>query len=398
MRIDSASIGMDSARSYHTSKTSVRRFEITDYQAGLTDVSTKGQKTPEGEDTAQNTGEQENTAENSTENTAMTAKDWQSRFLVSSARWNMRSSASEQTLSTIREYTVRYIFDLLFPSRNSTLRDWMQENGWNAGNSVDNARTNSGSTQGTATPASDTFYPVAARMKVLNYVGETYNVEQEDTCFSTVGTVRTKDGREINFNVNVNMSRRCEEYYREELNVAQFALYDPLVINLDTDATELSDQTFYFDLDADGEEEEISMLKGSGYLALDKNGDGIINDGSELFGTGNGDGFADLARYDEDGNGWIDENDSIWSKLKIWCKDEKGNDVLYKLSDKGVGAICLQNVSTDFTLQGDRTAWDGVTEANATNGAIRKTGIFLYENGNVGTVQHVDMAAYAKKA
>lgn len=394
MRIDSASIGMDSARSYQASKTSVRRFEITDYQAGLTDVSTKGQKTPEGEDTAQNTGEQENTAEN----TAMTAKDWQSRFLVSSARWNMRSSASEQTLSTIREYTVRYIFDLLFPSRNSTLRDWMQENGWNAGNSVDNARTNSGSTQGTAAPASDTFYPVAARMKVLNYVGESWSIEQEDTSFSTVGTVRTKDGREINFNVNVNMSRRCEEYYREELNVAQFALYDPLVINLDTDATELSDQTFYFDLDADGEEEEISMLKGSGYLALDKNEDGIINDGSELFGTGNGDGFADLARYDEDGNGWIDENDSIWSKLKIWCKDEKGNDVLYKLSDKGVGAICLQNVSTDFTLQGDRTARGGATEANATNGAIRKTGIFLYENGNVGTVQHVDMAAYAQKA
>lgn len=394
MRIDSASIGMDSARSYHASKTSVRRFEITDYQAALTDVSTKEQKTPEEGDTAQNTGEQEKPAENTT----MTAKDWQSRFLVSSARWDMRSSASEQTLSTIREYTVRYIFDLLFPSRNSMLRDWMQENGWNAGNSVDNARTNSGSTQGTAAPASDTVYPVAARMKVLNYVGETYSVEQEDTSFSTVGTVRTKDGREINFNVNVNMSRRCEEYYREELNVAQFALYDPLVINLDTDVTKLSDQTFYFDLDADGEEEEISMLKGSGYLALDKNGDGVINDGSELFGTKNGDGFADLARYDEDGNGWIDENDSIWSKLKIWCKDENGNDVLYKLSDKGVGAICLENVSTDFTMQGDRKAQDGTMNANATNAVIRKTGIFLYENGNIGTVQHVDMAAYAAKA
>ena len=399
---------MDSARSYHTSKTSVRRFEITDYQAGLTDVSTKGQKTPEGDDTAQNTGEQENTAENSTENTAMTAKDWQSRFLVSSARWNMRSSASEQTLSTIREYTVRYIFDLLFPSRNSTLHDWMQENGWssgnqtgnsgNTGNSVNNTQTNSGSTQGTATPASDVFNLVTSRVKILNYVSETWNIEQEDTSFSTVGSVRTKDGREINFNVNVNMSRRCEEYYKEQLNVAEFTLHDPLVINLDTDVAELSDQTFYFDLDADGEEEEISMLKGSGYLALDKNEDGIINDGSELFGTGNGDGFADLARYDEDGNGWIDENDSIWSKLKIWCKDEKGNDVLYKLSDKGVGAICLQNVSTDFTLQGDRTARDGTTEVNATNGAIRKTGIFLYENGNVGTVQHVDMAAYAQKA
>lgn len=126
---------MDSARSYHASKTSVRRFEITDYQAGLTDVSTKGQKTPNGEDTTQNTEEQENTAENTT----MTAKDWQSRLLVSSARWDMRSSASEQTLSTIREYTVRYIFDLLFPSRNSTLRDWMQENGWSSGNQTGNS-------------------------------------------------------------------------------------------------------------------------------------------------------------------------------------------------------------------------------------------------------------------
>lgn len=404
MRIDSASIGMDSARSYHASKTSVRRFEITDYQAGLTDVSTKGQKTPNGEDTTQNTEEQENTAENTT----MTAKDWQSRLLVSSARWDMRSSASEQTLSTIREYTVRYIFDLLFPSRNSTLRDWMQENGWssgnqtgnswNTGNSVNNTQTNSGSTQGTATPASDVFNLVTSRVKILNYVSETWNIEQEDTSFSTVGSVRTKDGREINFNFNVNMSRRCEEYYKEQLNVAEFTLHDPLVINLDTDVAEVSDQTFYFDLDADGKEEEISVLNGSGYLALDKNGDGTINDGSELFGTRNGDGFADLAQYDEDGNGWIDENDSIWSKLKIWCKDENGNDVLYKLSDKGVGAICLQNVSTDFTLQGDRKAQDGTTNANATNAVVRKTGIFLYENGNVGTVQHVDMAAYAAQA
>ena len=356
---------MDSARSYHASKTSVRRFEITDYQAGLTDVSTKGQKTPNGEDTTQNTEEQENTAENTT----MTAKDWQSRLLVSSARWDMRSSASEQTLSTIREYTVRYIFDLLFPSRNSTLRDWMQENGWssgnqtgnswNTGNSVNNTQTNSGSTQGTATPASDVFNLVTSRVKILNYVSETWNIEQEDTSFSTVGSVRTKDGREINFNVNVNMSRRCEEYYKEQLNVAEFTLHDPLVINLDTDVAEVSDQTFYFDLDADGKEEEISVLNGSG---------------------------------------WIDENDSIWSKLKIWCKDENGNDVLYKLSDKGVGAICLQNVSTDFTLQGDRKAQDGTTNANATNAVVRKTGIFLYENGNVGTVQHVDMAAYAAQA
>ena len=418
---------MDSARSYHTSKTSVRRFEIMDYQAGLTDVSTQGQKTSAGGDTEQNTAQNtEAGQENTTENAYLTtAKEWQSRFKVTYAGWDMRSTASEQTISTLREYTVRYLFDLLFPSRNSTLRDWMQENGWSSGgtqtanawstgNGVQDGSQyvdangqktskNSGNTEGLSGSLQKNnslgiMRSSAAHLRVLNYVGETTSIEQEDTSFSTVGTVRTKDGREIRFNVNVNMSRRCEEYYREELNVAQFTLCDPLVINLDTDATELSDQTFYFDLDADGKEEEISMLKGSGYLALDKNGDGIINDGSELFGTQNGDGFADLAQYDEDGNGWIDENDSIWSKLKIWCKDENGNDVLYKLSDKGVGAICLQNVSTDFTLQGTRNAQDGTEKENATNGVIRKTGIFLYENGNVGTVQHVDMAAYAAEA
>jgi len=135
--------------------------------------------------------------------------------------------------------------------------------------------------------------------------------------------------------------------------------------------------------DADGEKEEISKLEsGSGYLSLDKNGDGIINDGSELFGPKSGNGFGDLAAYDEDANGWIDENDEIWSKLKIWCKDEKGNDKLYTLAESGVGAICLQNAETNFT------------QGNAENvkGYIRKTGIFLYENGNVGTLQHLDLA------
>ena len=58
------------------------------------------------------------------------------------------------------------------------------------------------------------------------------------------------------------------------------------MINLNTDAANVTDQKFYFDLDADGELDEISTLaSGSGFLALDKNGDGIINDGSELFGT-----------------------------------------------------------------------------------------------------------------
>ena len=82
-------------------------------------------------------------------------------------------------------------------------------------------------------------------------------------------------------------------------------------------------------------------------------------------------------------NGWIDENDSIWQRLKVWTQNEDGEDELYTLKESGVGAICLQRANTDFTLNNDH---------NETNGAIRKTGIFLYENGNVGTVQHLDLA------
>ena len=42
--------------------------------------------------------------------------------------------------------------------------------------------------------------------------------------------------------------------------------------------------------------------------------------------------FKDLAEYDEDHNGWIDENDSIFSKLKVWTKDENGNVSVFRES------------------------------------------------------------------
>lgn len=215
--------------------------------------------------------------------------------------------------------------------------------------------------------------------------------EQEDTTFSTKGKVVTADGREIEFNLGLEMSRRFEEYYYEQNDIYAYTsseptnLLDPLVINLDSNIASVSDQKFMFDIDSDGILDSISQLNsGSGYLALDKNGDGKINDGSELFGTASGDGFADLAAYDDDGNGWIDENDAIWSKLLIWTKDENGKDVLYHLKDKGIGAICLESVDTEFSLKS--------LKDNAVNGKIRKTGVFLYENGMAGTVQHLDIA------
>ena len=155
---------------------------------------------------------------------------------------------------------------------------------------------------------------------------------------------------------------------------------DPLVLNFKGGAAELTEQKYRFDLDSDGTGEEISFVgPGSGFLALDRNGNGTVDDGSELFGTRSGDGFADLGAYDDDGNGWIDENDEIYDHLRIWTKDENGNDQLLALGVKGVGAIYLGNVNTGFTLKG---------ADNSTAGAIRSTGFYLSEDGSSGTIQH----------
>lgn len=214
------------------------------------------------------------------------------------------------------------------------------------------------------------------------------HVETEMTSFRTNGLVKTSDGRELPFSLNLSMSRSFMQQTATSIleTTSVMVMKDPLVINMDTGAARISDQKFLFDIDCDGVQDEISSLqKGSGFLALDKNGDGIINDGSELFGTQSGDGFADLAAYDSDGNGWIDENDAIFSKLKVWTKDSEGNDTLLSLKEADVGAIFLGNVSTGFDLKNEET--------NDTNARIQSTGIFLHEStGEAGTIQHVDFA------
>ena len=119
--------------------------------------------------------------------------------------------------------------------------------------------------------------------------------------------------------------------------------------------------------------DKISYLEGdSGFLAIDKNNDGRINDGSELFGTKSGDGFKDLAMYDKDGNGWIDEADDVFNNLKIWTKNADGTDSLIAIGKAGVGAIYLGAASTQFSLND--------LETNETNGVIQKTGVFCWYN------------------
>lgn len=209
--------------------------------------------------------------------------------------------------------------------------------------------------------------------------------EVEQTAFDAQGVVQTADGREINFNLSLFMARSYHVETSVSLRLGDARQKsDPLVINFSGNAAQLTDRRFAFDLNADGTaSEQINFVTGgSGFLAFDRNADGAINNGSELFGTKTGDGFAELALLDSDNNGWIDENDAAYAQLSVWTRDEMGADTLRSLQEANVGAISLARVATPFDIK---------DQNNALQAQVRASGVYLQENGGVGSIQQVDL-------
>lgn len=202
--------------------------------------------------------------------------------------------------------------------------------------------------------------------------------EIENTQVQAGGVIQTADGRTIDFSLTIGMHRE-----KKGEKVETFRAVDPLVINFAGTAAQLKSEKIEFDLDNDGKLEKISKLhEGSGFLALDINQDGEVNNGSELFGPSTGNGFQELSLYDKDKNGWIDENDPIWEDLKVWIQDDTEKGVLEKLSETGIGAIHLGSVASEFLLEDS----DGRAA-----GKVRASGVALTEDGDVKSVQQVDL-------
>lgn len=209
--------------------------------------------------------------------------------------------------------------------------------------------------------------------------------EMERTAFSARGTVRTEDGKSIEFQLDLAMEHFHHEESSISIRAGEAVKKDPLVLNFNGSAATLSDQRFSFDIDADGALDQINFpTGGSGFLVFDKNGDGKATDGAELFGPASGDGFADLSSHDADDNGWIDANDPVFSRLGVWTKDAGGQDQFSSLAEKGVGALALAHLATPFDLKnGD----------NQLQGSVQASGLFLQENGAVGSMQQIDLTA-----
>ncbi|MCP1602208.1 calcium-binding protein [Pseudomonas citronellolis] len=135
----------------------------------------------------------------------------------------------------------------------------------------------------------------------------------------------------------------------------------PLILDLDGDGVETlgKDAGIHFDHDGNGFAELSGWVgKDDGLLVLDRNGNGEIDDGSELFGNNTDladggkatNGFLALADLDSNGDGWIDAGDEAFSQLRVW-KDSNSNGKvdegeLLTLEDAGVGKL-----STGFSSQ-----------------------------------------------
>src|SRR5688500_16215349 len=136
----------------------------------------------------------------------------------------------------------------------------------------------------------------------------------------------------------------------------------PIVIDLGNDGINLGAAGIgvYFDVNADGVRDHVQWVRrggDEGFLAFDRSGNGLIDDGTELFGVGTPlalegrkapNGFVGLAQYDArqlggDDDGLITPADAIWPQLRIWVDlDADGvstRDEIHTLKSSGITAL-----------------------------------------------------------
>lgn len=210
----------------------------------------------------------------------------------------------------------------------------------------------------------------------LSYDEQRTSVEAESLSLSAKGTVTTTDGRVFSLDFSYRMERTSVQTSSTSIRAGDAVATDPLVIDLGGGG--FSGQHTAFDLNHDGVTDQLPTLKpGSWYLTRTP---GAAKNGTDLFGPQTGQGFAELARLDDDHNGFIDSGDHAFTSLGLW----DGGAQTRSLADLGIGAIATGSVAADF----HHTSDDGALQA-----LNRRSGIALLDNGQAAAVHQVDVVA-----
>ncbi|WP_175402069.1 cadherin repeat domain-containing protein, partial [Veronia pacifica] len=167
-----------------------------------------------------------------------------------------------------------------------------------------------------------------------------------ETAFVKIkGQAKSEDGTTSEAEFNITISK--DDWWLEYIS--------PLIIDLNGDGVQTLNinEGVAFDIDADGKKEKVGWASaGDALLAIDLNGDGIINDGSELFGEASPkpeevkDGFQALSFYDENQDGVFDANDSAYDDIIVW--QDKNSDGISQ-ADEMIGLAEAGVVSIDLT-------------------------------------------------
>ena len=190
------------------------------------------------------------------------------------------------------------------------------------------------------------------------------------------------------------------EPWKHDINRdGKYHIYDPLTLDLDGDGIETVSHNGYkgalFDHDGDGIRTASGWVASDdGLLVVDRNGDGIINDGKELFGdssvlkdgTKAAHGYAALAEYDSNWDGVVDAKDTDFDKLRVW-RDLNQDGVsqkeeLFTLEEVGVQSLNVAYQDTNQNLgNGNRLAQEG--SYTGKDGNVRKMGDLLFGNNTL---------------
>ncbi|MDF7675572.1 calcium-binding protein, partial [Neisseriaceae bacterium ESL0693] len=185
--------------------------------------------------------------------------------------------------------------------------------------------------------------------------------------------------------------------WKQRNHSSKYHLYDPLILDLDGDGIEtIAAGNFdgvLFDHDHDGIRTATGWVsRDDGLLVFDRNGDGIINDGSELFGDSTpladgslaSNGYAALAEFDSNGDGKVDASDDRFNQLLVWRDlNQDGisqKDELFTLSQLGIQSLNLAHQNSNTSLGNGNTL--------AQTGSYTTTDGTSHEMGDVNFEEH----------